>query len=113
MFELGIITDEVDDDLGAALGHIRDWGLGAIELRTVGGRNLVSLPDEEVAEHAASVRAAGLRVACLASPFLKCPLKGGRPPIDDPFVVPGGYEEHLKVLDRALDLAHRFGAPLV
>ena len=26
-FDLGIISDEVDEDLGRALGHIRAWGL--------------------------------------------------------------------------------------
>lgn len=112
-FELGIITDEVDDDLQTALGYIRAWGLPYIELRTIGGRNLVTLDDAEAEAVARTVRASGRRVVCLASPFLKCPLREGRPPADDPFVVPGGYREHLAVLDRSLALARRFEAPFV
>ena len=112
-FELGIISDEVDDDLALALDWIRAWGLPYLELRTIGGRNLVLLDDPEVEAAHRAIRAAGLRVICLASPFLKCTLQQGRPPADDPFVVPGGYEEHLAILDRSLELARRFEAPMI
>jgi sugar phosphate isomerase/epimerase len=112
-FELGIITDEVDDDLTVALDHIRRWELPWIELRLVNGRNLVTLDDAEAADVAAAVKTAGRRVICLASPFLKCSLHVGQAPPDDPFVVPGGYVEHLAVLDRALELAQCFEAPYI
>ena len=61
VFELGIITDEVADDLDFALERIRDWGLGSIELRTVGGQNLVSLDDETVSSAVASFTTAELK----------------------------------------------------
>ena len=112
-FELGIISDEVDDDLPTALGYIRAWNLPWIELRTVDGRNLMLLDDDEVTDTSAAVRSSGRRVICLASPFLKCTLRTARPPADDPFVVSGGYEEHLDILDRALELARRLEAPFV
>ena len=37
-FELGIISDEVDDDLPTALGYIRAWDLRWIELRAAPAR---------------------------------------------------------------------------
>lgn len=112
-FELGIISDEVDDDLTQALDWIQTRGLRQLELRTIGGRNLVLLDDREVEAARRAIRAAGLRVVCLASPFLKCTLRQGQPPPDDPFVLPGGYEQHLALLDRSLELAQRFEAPMV
>ena len=55
-FELGIISDEVDDDLAAALTHIQGWELPWIELRTVGGRNLMTLGDDEARQRARGER---------------------------------------------------------
>jgi sugar phosphate isomerase/epimerase len=112
---VAIIADEVGQDMSEALDHIVSWGLDCIELRTAWGTNLVDLEEREVDRLVQLVRSRGLTVAAIASPVLKCWLDNSRrlAPGDAFFSRERNYTEHLALLDRAIDLAHRFGTSLV
>jgi len=112
---VAIITDEICQDATRALDLVVQWGVDTVELRTAWGKNLVDLDQPETARLEELVRSRGLAVAAIASPFLKCWLDDSRRPAPgDAFFSPArNYTEHLESLDRAIDLAQRFGTNLI
>ncbi len=115
MMELGIITDEVDDDLEVACRHIADWGVEHVELRMLWGRNVVELDEADVLRALALLRRHDLRVTAIASPVFKSPLDEQPRTQKADFALEGvdTMEAQLELLDRACALANRFDAPMV
>ena len=71
VFELGIISDEISDDVDCACNLIREWGLNHVELRRMWGKNILELNPEEVEHAAGIVKRHGLTVTAVASPIFK------------------------------------------
>lgn len=101
---LSVITDEISTDLNHALDVCDELGLSAIELRVVGDGNVVTLPDEEIAEISRVVRQREKSVVAIASPFLKCDYWG-----DDEHQ----HREQLDLLRRSIEIAKEVNAPIV
>lgn len=94
---LSVITDEIAPRLAQALDVCEELGIDAVELRTLGGVQIVDRSDAELAAIRAELDARGFSVSAVASPFLKCD-RG---------------EDQSQVLDRALRAAAVLGAPIV
>lgn len=73
---LSFLTDETGPDHAAALAFAVEQGLDTVDIRSIGGVNFMSLDGDQQARVARDVRAAGLRVGCLATPLLKWPAEG-------------------------------------
>ena len=111
---LCIITDEISQDLAHALDVCEDEGVSTVELRAVGGANIVSHDAGSLEEIKAMIEGRGFRVGALASPFLKCHLHGdGDPEGAIHFAAPASRKEQWEILDRSFEVARLFGAPLV
>src|SRR5215212_3160223 len=110
-FRFGAVTDELDDDLERALALAHELGMTEIELNALWGRNIVELPEAEIARAERVVSEAGARVVAIDPPCFK-PCVLDHLPVgrvaEDPEVA-----RHLELLDRALALARRFNAPYV
>jgi branched-chain amino acid aminotransferase len=88
-------ADEIAPDLDVQLAVLKRHGIGHVDVRVVGGRNVLELDDAEAAALGTQLRAHGLSVATIASPI-------GKEPADaDPSVV-------RRRLMRAAALAHLF-----
>jgi L-ribulose-5-phosphate 3-epimerase len=114
---IAAISDEFAPDLGTALEAMKEIGMGAVELRVVGGKNILDLSDEEVDRVAALVSARGFRVAAIASPLFKCVLPDS-PPVDrrfqhDVFASKHTYEDQARIAERAFFIAKKFGARII
>ena len=103
MWELGIVTDEVDDDLAEALRHAKEWGMKRVEFRTVFGKGAWNLTPFEQNEALAMVRGEGFEVVGIGSQFLKIP----------PEFIKIEYDAQIENLKRAMEAAHIFGAGVV
>ena len=68
---LAAITDEFSPDLEVALDAMHSVGMTGVELRTIGGRNIVDLSDSEIDRIAAVARAREMEIVSIASPLLK------------------------------------------
>ena len=88
-FILSAFADEAGSSLDEQISALRDNGIGYIEPRNIGGKGILKLTDEELAEVKASLDAAGIKVNSLGSPI-------GKYPIENPL------DEHLTDLERAL-----------
>lgn len=66
-------ADEVAQDLGVQLAVLQRHGIGHVDLRDVGGRNVVELDDRQALALRDELRAHDLSVATIASPIGKEP----------------------------------------
>jgi sugar phosphate isomerase/epimerase len=95
--ELSVITDELDPCLGPALDICEELGIGAVELRTVDGTQIVDHSPDALRAMRQQLDDRGFRVCAIASPFLKCD-RG---------------EDQDDVHERALVAAELLSAPIV
>jgi len=101
-FRLGIITDEVSQRMDEAVSFAGRYGLDAIELRSVNGKGIHQLSDEEIDAIGRLALEHGLAVSGIAGPLFKCELNA-----------PEQIEEHLAMAERLADIAVKLGAPLL
>jgi len=113
-FRIAVINDEISRDLDHAC-HIaaNEFGLGWIELRSFGNKNILLLDDNELAEAKRTLEKYKLRVTDIGSPLFKVNWKGApkskfapkRDESQDRF----GFDQQDEVLERSIRLAKAFG----
>jgi len=114
---LAAITDEFAPDLDRALDAMAECGMTGVELRTIGGQNVVDLDDAEIDRVRAAVVGRGMEVLSIASPVFKCVLPGG-PELDpriqqDTFAARHTAADRPALFDRSMAIARRTGARIV
>src|SRR5580704_15057612 len=114
---IAAITDEFSPDLEIALGMMQEIGMSAVELRVVGGKNILDLSDGELDMVGERVAARGFKVISIASPLFKCLLPDS-PPVDsrfqhDVFASKHSFEDQPRLAERAFAIAKKFGAKIV
>ena len=102
MFKLAAITDEVSQDFAHALDVCKEYGCEGAEVRSVWDIPVGKLTDQHLRDMQKMLDDRGMRVCCVASPFLKCELGDAQ-----------AYREHLELLRRCIDIGHQFGANLI
>lgn len=70
-FKLGVITDEISSDLGQALEFMAGYSLSYCELRTIGGKNIMSMSQPELESAKQIIQKRGFRVSDIGSPIYK------------------------------------------
>jgi len=117
LIRLAAITDEFSPDLDVALDAMKSVGMTGVELRTIGGRNLVELSDDDIERSVAAARAREMEIVSIASPLLKCVLPDG-PRVDDRFQqdVFGSsftFEDQPRLTKRVFEIARLTGARIM
>jgi len=100
-----------------ALDAMKSVGMTGLELRTIGGRNIVDLSDTELAGIAAAAAAREMEIVSIASPLLKCVLPEG-PPVDDRFQQdvfgsPFTFDDQPRLINRVFQITKLTGARIV
>jgi sugar phosphate isomerase/epimerase len=114
-WKLGIITDEISQDLDEALSFIRSYRLEYCELREVGGKNIMNASPEELNRARRLLRKYGVRVSNIASPLFKYDLPEMPPPPSRGDVFRAQFTERDtdRLLKRAAEISHLFNTPFV
>jgi len=102
MFKIGVVTDEISDDLEEAIRIAKSWGLGYIELHKVWGKNICDVDEATLSKAIRIVRAGGLTVTNIDSLTLRCYLKNDEE-----------YSQHIKHLLRSIEIAPLFDTNVV
>ncbi len=111
---LSVITDEISQNLERALSVCEDLQLGTVEVRAVGGANIVTHDQSSLERIKAILENRGFDVCAISSPFLKCHLReDGAPQGATHFARPASREEQWDILGRSLGVARLLGAPVV
>jgi L-ribulose-5-phosphate 3-epimerase len=114
MPRLGVITDEISEDLEHALAVCTDLGIRDIELRSVWNTSIVELPDDELGRVEALLHDGGFSTCGIASPFLKCHISGdGEATGRTHSASTTTRDQQWDVLARSLEVAGRLDAPMV
>src|SRR2546427_6664888 len=108
-FKLSILTDEIYQDFGHACEvAAREFGMGLVDLREAGGKNIMNWDAAQIADARKTLERFSLRVACIASPVFKVDWphapKSSFSPARDEFGANFTYAQQDELLDRALDL---------
>ena len=107
-FTLGVVRDEIDEDLAIATRVARDLGMATIELGSVWLKSASRLDPEELDRAEALIQRAHLRVNMILTPCLKevslTGVAAGHVCTDPAF------QAHIEELRRAIPLARRFDA---
>jgi|FaiFalFF_MnMetaG_3_1042247.scaffolds.fasta_scaffold01121_7 sugar phosphate isomerase/epimerase len=111
--KLSVITDEIDTDLERALQVVREFPIEQVELRTLWGTNLAEADDTTLMRARQQLKQAGLGVCSLATPVFKTDLFGTSEQGALHGASAAPLEHHFALLERCLQLAHFFEAPLL
>ncbi|TAK22366.1 MAG: sugar phosphate isomerase/epimerase [Chloroflexota bacterium] len=101
-YRRSVITDEISQDLDRAIALACEFGLEGIDIRTVWDTRVDLLTDDQITRVKSAASAAGLAIAGIAPPFMKC--------LHDS---DAEWREHRAILDRSLRVAEAFGARFV
>ncbi len=113
IFNVSVLTDEISQDLGHALEVAsKEFGLGYVDLREAGKKNIMKWDSKDVAEARRLLERYQLRVACIASPIFKVDWPGAPrskySPQRDEFSADFTYDQQGEMLERAFELARVF-----
>jgi L-ribulose-5-phosphate 3-epimerase len=114
-FKLGVITDEVSQDLEQALVWAKSFGLGWVEFRFVWNKYVTDFTSEDVARAKDLLAKYGMRVSVVDSPYFKTLLPGTASKFDDPTndKLQSDFASQSAVLERAIAHAKDFGTDKV
>ena len=116
--QLAAITDEISQDFDHALDVMAEYGATGAELRGLWGTNIADLSDEQTQQARASLKARGMTVVGLATPFFKCDLlpvthEGGEVSGPMHLAQTRGLEQQMALLERCIRLADVFETRLL
>lgn len=101
--QLGVIADEMHDDLATALAEIRALGCRYVELQIFDGKTVAELSEGELDRAKELLNEHGLAVSAIGSQFLK-PIQ-----VEDD----AAFERELELLRASIRVAGELGAPIV
>ena len=100
MVKLSAFADEISDNFEEEISALKENNVGAIELRSVNGKNVLSLSSDEIKEIKKKADDAGIAFSAVGSPLGKFPLDGN-------------FQEQLDALKTALEYAEYLKAPYI
>ena len=109
---LSVIGDEIGPSLEEMISFAHEHGLKRLDMRTVGGRNLLGMTKQEIITISRTLEKAGLTVPTFVSPLFKWPAAGKSPAagkVDFAFNPQQCPVED--VIDHAIEIAVILGAP--
>ncbi len=114
-FKLGIITDELTDNLEQALDFISRYSLDYCELRQVWGKNIMNLSREELDRAKKLIEQHHLRASDIGSPLFKynLPEMPAQPEKRDTFRAEFTEQDSEHLLEKSFELAAFFGTSKV
>ncbi|MFG3101423.1 sugar phosphate isomerase/epimerase family protein [Streptomyces sp. NPDC048182] len=113
---LALITDEVGQDVEAAIRLGRDHGITDFAVRSAWGRNVAEFEEPELDRLETLLDRHRVRVSSVLSPLFKCHLPAdGRPDEEDPHFVGFSrrFDDHRELPRRLAAIAARLGAPVL
>jgi sugar phosphate isomerase/epimerase len=110
-FKLGVITDEITEDLDAALDFISNYSLHYCELRDIWGKNIMNLSHADLDRAKHMINDYNMHVSDIGSPIFKwnLPEMPARPAARDEFGAHFTEQDSDRLLLQSFELARFFG----
>lgn len=118
-FRVAVISDEITQDFERALQIMsQEFGLSWVEIRGAWNKNLLKLPDDDLAKVKALLDRYQMKVTDIASPLFKvdwpgAPLSKHAEGPRDQFGADFAFKQQDEILERSMEVAKRFGTDRV
>jgi L-ribulose-5-phosphate 3-epimerase len=114
---IAAITDEFSPSLADSLPVMQEIGMHQAELRTIDGKNILDLSNDELQQAKDILDRFEMQVISIASPLLKCVLPEGGD-LDqrfahDAFASKHQFVDQPRLAERAIEIAHFFHANII
>ena len=101
-FKLGVITDEVSQDIFEAAEFAKRHGLDSLEIRSVNNHSPYEITDDDVSEIKKAATENGLEIAAISSPLFKCDFNDET-----------ARNEHIEGFKKCVKIAKELGATMI
>ena len=101
-FKLGVITDEVTQDIFEAAAFCKRYGLQCMEVRSVNDHSPFDFTDQDIADINAAAKEYGLTVCAISAPLFKCDFD------DDAAIA-----LHIENFEKCAQRANQIGAKMI
>lgn len=101
-FKLGVITDEVTQDIFEAAAFCDRHGLKCMEVRSVNNHSPYDYTDQDIDEIIAAAKQYNLEISAISSPFFKCDY-------DDEAAI----KSHIENFEKCAAMANKMGAKII
>ena len=101
-FKLGVITDEVSQDIFEAAEFAKNHGLDSLEIRSVNNHSPYGLTNEDVERIKTAAKNNNLEIAAISSPLFKCD-----------FEDQSARTEHINGFKKCVEIAKELGATMI
>lgn len=101
-FSLGVITDEVTQNIFEAAAFCKKYGLDCMEVRSVNDHSPFDFTDKDIEDINAAAKQYGLTVCAISAPLFKCD-------IDDETAI----KSHIENFEKCAVRANRLGAKYI
>ncbi|CAG7619017.1 sugar phosphate isomerase/epimerase family protein [Paenibacillus allorhizosphaerae] len=101
-FKLGIITDEVSQDLDEVIAFAKAYRLDTIEIRSIFDKPAHTLSDAEIEQIRQRTDAEGMNVCALSAPIFKCDLDNAEE-----------LAQQFAIAQRCIEVAKKLGAGMI
>jgi L-ribulose-5-phosphate 3-epimerase len=116
-FQIAVINDEIGQDFDHVCHVVaEEFGLQQIELRSMWGKNISDLDDQQVTEAKRILAKYKLTVPDIASPLFKTDFPGAKVQPGtkvDQFGGAASYSQQNEVMERCIHMARSFSAPQI
>jgi len=118
-FRVAVISDEITQDFERALSIMsQEFGMSWVEIRGVWDKNLLKLPDDDLAKAKSLLDKYKMKVTDIASPLFKvdwpgAPLSKHAEGPRDQFGADFHFKQQDDILQRSIEIAKRFGTDRV
>ena len=101
-FKLGVITDEVSQNIFEAAAFCKKYGLDCMEVRSVNDRSPFDFTDCDITDINAAAKQYGLKVCAVSSPLFKCDFN------DEAAII-----SHIANFEQCAQRANQIGAEMI
>ncbi len=102
MFKKGVITDEISQEFQVAVDMAKEFGLDAVEIRSVWEKGPHELEKDDIAKIKDILKGTGLAVCGIGAPFFKCDIDSQEE-----------YAAHIEILKRCISLAKELDTKVI
>jgi sugar phosphate isomerase/epimerase len=116
LMELAVITDEISQDLGHALGVMAEYGITAAEIRGTWGVNIADASDAHIEKIIATIEGHNAKVIGIATPIYKCDLpttNDNSSEVNLYGAIAKTFEQQIESLNRCFDVALKLNTRFV
>ncbi|MEQ3530172.1 sugar phosphate isomerase/epimerase [Pseudoalteromonas sp. XMcav11-Q] len=114
--KISIISDEISQDFEKALIFCKSIDVEYVAIRSVWGKNVLNLSDEEINKVDFLLRCYGLKVSSILSPMFKCYLdveSSSSFALNSSFGFSVSLKEHLNMISRLFEICDRLKVNLI